>query len=299
VNSVKCGSGWPRIALVTPVFNAREYIEATIQSVLAQEYPNLNYFIVDGGSTDGTVDIIRKYESRISGWVSEPDKGMYDAIRKGFERTSGEIMGWLNATDMLHVGGLWVVASVFQDLPNVEWITGRPTAFSEHGMTVQVLATKRWSRYRFLAGASRYIQQESTYWKRSLWDRAGGFVDTSCRAAGDFELWVRFFRHAAIHSVDTAIGGWRSHEEGLGQGNMDLYVQECERIVEKELVQVAHGRWIRVLRGISRTVKPIPVVRGVWRLLVTDSLYHRRGPDWPPVIEYQWGKLSKWGFRRG
>src|ERR1700686_1139899 len=79
---------WPRISLVTPVWNSGKYIEQTIRSVLAQSYPNLEYFIVDGGSTDGTLDIIRKYEGKISGWISERDKGMYDALNKGFARTS-------------------------------------------------------------------------------------------------------------------------------------------------------------------------------------------------------------------
>jgi glycosyltransferase involved in cell wall biosynthesis len=286
---------WPRIALVTPVLNSVKYIEQTIRSVLAQEYPSLDYFIVDGGSTDGTLDVIRKYEKRISGWISEPDKGMYDAINKGFARTSGEIMGWINATDMLQLGGLSVVASVFRDLPDVEWITGRPTIFNEQGMTVQILALTRWSRYRFLAGANQTIQQESTYWRRALWDRAGGSMDTLYPAAGDFELWVRFFRYARVYSVDAPIGGWRSHADALGQGNLDHYVQHCDEIVEKELNRLGPGRWLKLLRRIGRTLKPIPIIRGVWRLLVTNSLYYRPGPDWPPIIEYQW---DKWGFRR-
>src|SRR5271168_5003089 len=167
------GVTWPKISLVTPVFNSAKYVEQTIESVLAQKYPNLEYFIVDGGSKDGTVEIIRKYESQITGWVSEPDKGMYDALNKGFARTNGEIMGWISATDQLHLGGLAVVGSVFRDLAEVEWITGRPTGFSEDGMTVTTLDIPRWSRYRFLAGANRYIQQESTFWRRKLWEKAG------------------------------------------------------------------------------------------------------------------------------
>src|SRR3984885_71286 len=87
---------WPRIALVTPVLNSVKYVEATIRSVLAQDYPTLDYYIVDGGSTDGTLEIIRKYENQISGWASEPDRGMYDALNKGFARTSGEVMGWIS-----------------------------------------------------------------------------------------------------------------------------------------------------------------------------------------------------------
>ena len=154
---------WPRITVVTPVFNSARYLEQTILSVISQQYPNLEYFIVDGGSTDGTVDIIRKYEQHLSGWMSEPDNGMYDALNRGFARSSGEIMGWISATDMLHTRSLFVVGSVFKALPQVEWITGRPTGFSEEGMAVAVSRSlKRWSRIRFLAGSNRYIQQEST-----------------------------------------------------------------------------------------------------------------------------------------
>ena len=118
---------WPRIALVTPVFNSVRYIEQTIQSVLSQSYPNLEYIIIDGGSTDGTLDIIRKYERHLAWWVSEPDRGMYDALNKGFARSSGEVMGWISATYMLHQGSLKVAGSVFRDLPQVEWITGLST----------------------------------------------------------------------------------------------------------------------------------------------------------------------------
>src|SRR5215469_15207628 len=129
---------WPRIALVTPVRNSEKYIEATIRSVLMQDYPNLDYFIVDGGSTDKTVDVIRKYERQLAGWMSEPDNGMYDALNKGFARTTGEIMGWISATDMLQPGGLAVVGSVFGWLPDVEWIMGRPTFYDEEGKTVGI-----------------------------------------------------------------------------------------------------------------------------------------------------------------
>jgi glycosyltransferase involved in cell wall biosynthesis len=288
-------SAWPRIALVTPVFNSVRYIEATIRSVLAQDYPNLDYFIVDGGSTDGTLEIIRKYESQISGWISEPDNGMYDAINKGFARTNGEIMGWISATDMLQLGGLSVAASVFRDLPAVEWITGRPTILSEEGMTVMILALTRWSQYRFLAGANRTIQQESTFWRRSLWEKAGGRVDASRRNAADFELWVRFFRHAEIYPVDALIGGFRIHDDSLGLQNLEACYRIHDEYVEAELDQVRWGKWLRFSRRIGRAVKPIPIVRGIWRLLLTDPLYHRPGADWPPIIEYQW---NKWGFQR-
>jgi glycosyltransferase involved in cell wall biosynthesis len=290
-------ASWPRIALVTPVFNSVKYLEPTIRSVLAQGYPNLDYFIVDGGSTDGTLEVIRKYESQISGWMSEPDNGMYDALNKGFARTSGEIMGWISATDMLQLGGLSVAASVFRDLPEVEWITGRPTIFSDEGMTVMILAQTRWSRYRFLAGANRTIQQESTFWRRSLWEKGGGRVDASRRWAADFELWVRFFRHAQIYPVDALIGGFRIHGDSLGLQDMEACYRIHDEFIEAELNSFPAEKSIRLLRRIGRAVKPIPIVRGIWRRLVTNRLYYRPGEDWPPIIEYQWGK-NKWGFRK-
>jgi glycosyltransferase involved in cell wall biosynthesis len=285
---------WPRISLVTPVWNSGRYIEDTIQSVLVQNYPNLEYFIVDGGSTDGTLDIIRKYEKQITGWISEPDNGMYDALNKGFARTSGEIMGWISATDKLQLGGLKVVGSVFRDLSSVEWITGRPTVLNEEGMAVYLEGQPRWSRIRFLAGANRTIQQESTYWRRSLWERAGSRVDSSRRNAADFELWVRFFRYAQIYPVTGLIGAFRRHDDSLGLQDME----ECYRIhdeyIEAELDSAPYGKSLRLFRRISRRMESSPILRKAWKRQVMDRLYLRRGRDWPPIIEYQ---NDKWGFR--
>jgi hypothetical protein len=277
---------WPRVALVTAVFNSGKYIEATIRSVLAQEYPNLDYFIVDGGSTDGTVDIIRKYESQISGWISEPDTGTYDALRKGFERTSGEIMGWINATDMLHLGGLRVVGSVFRDLPKVEWITGWPTYFTDDGLSIVGKRLTRWSRARFLAGANRFIQQESTYWRRSLWERAGGRVETCYRAEGDFDLWVRFFRHAQLYTVDGLIGGYRCHPNALSQADIQRYTEICDEIADRELDSTPGLTLTKIFRRSSRLVQQIPKVRVVWQKCAVQPLYSAPGPDWPPLIHH-------------
>jgi glycosyltransferase involved in cell wall biosynthesis len=294
---------WPRIAFVTPIFNCVDYIEQTIQSVLAQNYPNLDYFIVDGGSTDGTLDILRKYESQISGWISEPDHGMYDAINKGYARTSGELMGWISGTDMLHPGALRMVAAIFREFPDVEWISGRPNIYNEAGMTVTVSPIPRWSRYRFLAGANRWIQQEGTFWRRSLWDKAGGYVDASRRLAGDFELWVRFFRHAQLHSVDGLTGGYRSHWDALGS----TLSHEClciqKEMIEAEIARTPEYKSLHTMRRITRALQHIPKVRGLWNILVTKGLpwllYRLPGSDLPPIIECDvWQYPQKWIFRK-
>ena len=278
---------WPRIALVTPVFNSAKYIEQTIQSVLAQNYSNLDYFIVDGGSTDGTLEIIRKYESQISGWLSEPDNGSYDALNKGFARTTGGIMGWISASDMLHLGSLSVVGTIFRDLP-VEWITGRPTRFNEEGQVYNIDPVPRWSRFRYLAGFNRYIQQESTFWRRSLWDKAGGYADTSGRygIVADFELWVRFFRHARLYPVDALIGGFRMDRNSRALKNLDMCHQIHDRIIAEELERMQHGRVLKSFHFLNAGMKKIPILRYAWWRLLERPLYSWPGPDWPPIIRY-------------
>ena len=278
---------WPRISLVTPVWNSARYLDATIRSVLNQGYPNLEYIIVDGGSTDGSVDIIQRYESYLHGWVSEPDRGMYDAINKGFAHSSGELMGWISATDLLHAGSLFVVGSVFAKFPRVQWITGRPTGFSDDGMAVEILKLRRWSRLPFLAGANRYIQQESTFWRRSLWERAGGRVDDSRRNGNDFELWVRFFRHAKLYSVDALIGGFRSHPDSLGLQNLAECHRVHEEIIQKELATMAQAPVLRSFRALSSRVMSIPSLEKPWRKLVLGTLPKLPGTQRAPVIRYR------------
>ena len=279
-------ASWPKISLVTPVFNSARYLEATFRSVLSQGYPNLEYIVVDGGSTDGGVDIIRKCEGQLHYWVSEPDRGMYDAINKGFARSSGELMGWISATDMLHAGSLFVVGSVFRTFPQVEWITGRPTGFSDDGMAAEILRLRRWSRWAFLAGANRYIQQESTFWRRSLWERAGSRVDDSRRNASDFELWVRFFRYAKLYSVDALIGGFRSHPDSLGLQNL----AECHRIhdeiIENELAAMRGQTGIKMLRRAGSLAAKMGFEKP-WRKLALSTLPKLGGADGGRVIRHR------------
>jgi len=275
---------WPRISIVTAVRNGEKYLEATLRSVISQNYPNLEYIVIDGGSTDGTLEIIRKYEAHISYSTSEPDQGLFDALNKGFARSTGEIMGWLNASDMLQLNGLLVVGSVLGAFPGIEWLTGRPTKFSSSGMTVNVWPPPHWSRVRFLAGANKYIQQESTYWRRSLWERAGGTLSTAYRAEGDFELWARFFRYAKLYTVDALIGGYRAHDDALSAADLSGYDRNCDEVVVRELQQAPWSALIKTFRWLDRAVKPIPKLRGVWQRVAMRGLYHLPGPDWTPVI---------------
>jgi len=285
---------WPKISIVTPVFNSAHYLEDAMRSVLDQGYPNLEYIVVDGGSTDGSLDIIRTHAAALHWHTSEPDNGMYDALNKGFAHSSGEVMGWISATDKLHTGSLFVVGSVFRDLPAVDWITGIPTAFDEQGNLTRVATLRRWTRWRFLAGANRYIQQESTFWRRRLWERAGRHVDASRRMASDFELWVRFFRHARLYPVAARIGGFRVHSDSLGL----LELEECHRIqneiIERELAATPGTSGIKLFRKLSAGILTVPALNAIWRHTVMSALLRMPGPDQPPVIEYR----SRWALRK-
>jgi glycosyltransferase involved in cell wall biosynthesis len=232
---------YPRITLVTPSFNQAPYLEKCLCSVLEQDYPNIEYIVVDGGSTDGSADIIKKYSSQFHWWASEPDQGQYHAIMKGFARSSGTIMGWLNSDDMLHPGALATVADIMSHGSPVEWLMGAPTIRDARGRTVIVKPPIPWTRARYFSGNYKWIQQESTFWSRSLWERAGGTLDTRYSFAADMELWFRFFRHARFFTANVLLGAFRYHGDQKTGHSMEKYLREAEEILATEVDQFLKG----------------------------------------------------------
>ena len=231
----------PKISIVTPSYNQAEYLEECIDSILSQNYPNLEYIIMDGGSTDGSVEIIRKYEKHLTYWQSQPDGGQYQAINAGFKHSTGDIMCWLNSDDKLHPGALHQVALAFRAMPQTEWITGRPTAWDGQGRLITVFDhVPSWSLERLLYHGKDdyYIQQESTFWRRSLWDKAGGVLDTNWQLAADFELWCRFFHYSELTGVDALFGGFRYHSGQKTDTMMDRYEQEVLQIIDRERLSI-------------------------------------------------------------
>ena len=211
------GGRQPRISVVTPSFNQNEYLEATLQSVLSQGYPDLDYVVIDGGSTDGSAATIARHEADLAYWVSEPDSGHADAINKGFAHTTGEIMCWINSSDLYYPWTFETIAQIFSQLPQVEWIMGMASMFDVTGGPRLVsTASGAFNTYDVLAGDYRWLQQESVFWRRSLWERAGGRLDQGQTRAADFDLWLRYFRLTPLYHVQTVLGGFRVHEDRLG-----------------------------------------------------------------------------------
>lgn len=228
-------TSYPKISIITAVFNGEKYLEETILSVLEQNYPFLEYIIIDGGSTDRSVDIIKKYESRLSYWISEKDNGMYHAIQKGFEKATGDIMAWINSDDIYHNKSFFTVAEIFSSFPQVHWIQGNPSILDAKGRTVYFQPLRKWSKYNYYLDDYAWIQQESTFWSRSLWQRAGGQLNTSLKYAGDFELWLRFFRHEKLYITKALLGGFRSWSNTqISGGRFSDYIKEVKSCLEKE-----------------------------------------------------------------
>ncbi len=245
------------IALVTPSLNTAPYLTQTLESVLLQHYPSLEYVVADGGSTDGSLDIIEQYRDRLHAVVTGPDRGHADALNKGFARTSGELMGWINSDDLLQPGALAAVDAIFAAFPEVDWITGVPTNLVEgaDGRSSRfAIGTGRSFTYGdFLAGDFAFIQQESTFWRRSLWERAGGALDTELRLAVDFELWMRFFRHARLHTVDALLGVFRRRDGQRSAVLYDEYFAEVKKVISRERAALRSGAIVAPEGSLDRS----------------------------------------------
>ena len=207
-------------SLVTPSFNQAQFLRQAIESVLAQGYPSLDYLVVDGGSTDGSLDILRSYGDRIR-WISEPDEGQADAIAKGFERTEGEILGWINSDDLLMPGALETAVRAFERHPEAGLIYSHGLLVDESGESLGrfpwIEPFDLWRLVHF----SDYILQPSTFFRRTTYEAAGG-LDRPLHFAMDWDLWIRLAAVADVVFLDqettgcsrvwedtkTSTGGW-------------------------------------------------------------------------------------------
>ncbi len=286
----------PKISIVTPSFNQGHFIEHTLKSVLDQNYPNLEYIVIDGKSTDNSVDIIKKYSDRISNWVSEKDKGHGNAINKGFQASSGEIMAWINSDDLYFPWTLRVVAEVFTRFPHVNWIVGL-NSFIRNSSVFRVEKIYK-NKYDFMLGDYKWIQQESVFWRRSLWEKAGERLNEDYKLMIDGELWCRFFKYDKLYHLNTILAGYRAHDTNRAGAffqeclnEMDMAVDTLKANSEKEVLN--NLRKLKTLTSLnvrsnyrskkksrSYTFSPInSISKKLCPMLLNESAYPVLTPD--------------------
>ena len=218
-----------------PPTTKANFWRSAFDSVLSQGYPNIEYIIMDGGSTDRSVEIIKKFQKHLTYWQSRPDGGQYHAINTGFRRTTGEVMAWINSDDRYYPGSLQAVGKAFAVLPHVRWLSGRPTVIDSQGeiRDIQRLPAFTYADYLDLE-RDIFLQQESTFWRRSLWEAAGGTLNETLALAADFELWLRFFRSDRLYAMDRLLGAFRWHEGQKSGLSLPQYLNEMRVTIEKE-----------------------------------------------------------------
>jgi len=284
-----------KISIVTPSFNQCRFLDRSMRSVLGQEAVDLEYIVIDGGSTDGSVETIKAQAARLAYWRSRPDRGYADALNEGFGRATGEVMGWLNSDDLLTPWALRVVESVFQALPEVEWITTLyPLVMNEEGVVIAARQSEGYNARAFYHGRNiplsprfytSVIQQESTFWRRSLWERAGARLDDSLRMAGDFELWARFFQHAELFAVGVPLGCFRFQKQSFTSSAMADYLEECRSVLRRYSYRAPSGLETaarRILRLLPRRIHPLTGLA----YPVSRIRQEGRGSEW--IVSREW-----------
>jgi glycosyltransferase involved in cell wall biosynthesis len=221
----------PTISIVTCSYQQGRFLDATMRSVLDQQYPGLEYIVMDGGSTDGSKQIIQRHADRLAHWVSEKDAGQTDALVRGFQRSTGDIQGWLCSDDLLLPGALQQVGSYFAQHPQVDVVYGDALWINEQGGYIRAKKEAGFNRFVFLFDHN-YLPQPSVFWRRSLYERVGG-LDTTFDLAMDSDLWDRFSQEGRIRHVAGYWSAMRQYPAQKTQALRPRGAKEDQRLRDR------------------------------------------------------------------
>jgi len=263
----------PLVSIVTPSYNQAAYLEQTLTSVLEQDYPCLEYLVVDGDSTDGSVEVIRKYADKLTWWVSEKDSGQAEAINKGFFRAKGDILAWLNSDDTYLPGTVASAVKAFQDNPDVVLVYGNMLAVDQHGQTTNLLKYHQLGIEDLLC--FEIIGQPAVFFRREAFEKAG-MLDTSYHCFLDHHLWLRLALQGHILHVDKTWSAARYHPEAKNRAKPIEFSREAFRLL-KEATQ--DEKLAPILASVNRRARA-----SVQRV---DARYQLDGGQ-------SWRSLSAW-----
>jgi len=240
------GSPWPKISVVTPSFNQGQFLEETIRSVLLQGYPNIEFIIFDGGSTDNSLEVIKKYEQWLAYWVSEPDRGQSHAINKGIREASGDILFWLNSDDLCLPDVFQLVAGKFHANPAVSLVIGQARLINVGGDVIGELHSSFSTWEELVTNPQNSVRQISSFFARRLFDEMG-LVDESLHIAMDTELLVRFTQFHTPLILDGYLAAYRMQPDAKTYSHLLMGYEESDRtrvryFYNKQLAGIYHRR---------------------------------------------------------
>jgi glycosyltransferase involved in cell wall biosynthesis len=226
----------PKISIITPSFNQANFIRFTIDSVLGQDYPNLEYLVIDGGSTDGTIEILKQYSGRIR-WISERDRGQSDAINKGLRLASGDILAFLNSDDLYEPGALKKVGKFFAQHPEAKWVTGKCYTIDQSGRKSRpwiTLYKNVWLTLNLRRAllVLNFISQPATFWRKEITDQIG-YLDESLFYVLDYEYWLRILKVASLFFIPSYLASFRYYPTSKSGSTASAQFQEQYQVAQK------------------------------------------------------------------
>lgn len=261
----------PLVSVITPSYNQADFLEDTIKSVLAQDYPAIEYLIIDGGSTDGSVDIIRKYESELEWWISEPDEGQAAAINKGMLRAKGEIVAWLNSDDLYLPGAVSRAVADFQTHPQLGLVFGNAVTIDADGCPIRELIFPDWQLEDLIG--FRIICQPAVFMAREFYEQVAG-LDLNYHFMLDHHLWIRIASLAHIHHIPSMLAAARHHEAAKNVSQAAAFGRESLEILE----------WMKTQPDLAACVAAHKrqVLAGAYRL---NARYLMDGGQYAPALK--------------
>ena len=252
----------PLVTIVTPSFNQARFLPATIESVLGQSYPHIEYWIIDGGSTDGSLAVIKQYADQLAGWVSEQDKGQTDAINKGFARANGQILAWLNSDDTYKPHAVAQAVAAFQQYPETGLVYGDANYINEEGNVIGRFPAAQTDLAKLKRGYV-HIPQQAAFWRADLWRQVGP-LDPSFYFAMDYDLWVRLAQVSEVRYLPgTPWANFRLHGGSKTMAEDDRCWPEMLRVHYRE--GGSPFAPIVVKHHLRRWLKPLVRLRQAWR----------------------------------
>lgn len=274
----------PLVSVITPSFNQAQYLEQTLLSVLEQDYPHLEYFVMDGGSTDGSVEIIQKHASRLAGWVSEKDKGQADAVNKGFSQATGEIVGWLNSDDLYYPGAISSAVKAFQEHPDASIVFSDVNSIDSQGKAFNRMSFGDWKLKDLMC--FNIISQPGVFMRRAVLEEAG-YLGLDYHYLLDVELWLRMAAIAEPYYVPNVVwSAARMHENAKNRAQALRFGPEAFRI----------AKWLcedkRFYPLSAQIFKKIWA--GAYRI---DAFYRVEAEDYQGAVKSYWQMIKRQPFQ--